>query len=97
MYKFIIIICITTALSSCATTTHWEHPTKKQTGSYLDLLHCKQSANQSAIKSGNSHDKEFIKNEADKCMNEKYGWSKEEDSPLRYYLPFPFNLFFAYR
>ena len=78
MYKFIIIICITTALSSCATTTHWEHPTKKQTGSYLDLLHCKQSANQSVIKSGNSHDKEFIKSEADKCMNEKYGWSKEK-------------------
>ena len=65
MYKFIIIICITTALSSCATTTRWEHPTKKQTGSYLDLLHCKQGANQSAIKSGNLQDKEFIKNEID--------------------------------
>jgi hypothetical protein len=97
MYKFIIIICITTALSSCATTTRWEHPTKKQTGSYLDLLHCKQGANQSAIKSGNLQDKEFIKNEIDECMNEKYGWSKEEEFPLLYYLPFPFNLFFAYR
>ena len=97
MYKFIIIICITTALSSCATTTHWEHPTKKQTGSYLDLLHCKQSANQSAIKYANSRDKEFIKSETEKCMNEKYGWSKKEDSHFRYYLPFPFNLFSAYR
>ena len=97
MYKFIIIICITTALSSCTTTTRWEHPTKKQTGSYLDLLHCKQDANQSAIKSGDSQNKEFIKNEINKCMNEKYGWSKEEDSPLRYYLPFPFNLFSTYQ
>lgn len=97
MYKFIIIICITTVFSSCATTTRWEHSTKKQAGRYLDLLHCKQDANQSAIKSGNLQDKEFIKNEINKCMNEKYGWSKEEDSPFRYYLPFPFNLFSTYQ
>ena len=97
MYKFIIIICITTVFSSCATTTRWEHPTKKLAGSYLDLLHCKQDANQSAIKSGNLQYKEFIKNEINKCMNEKYGWSKEEDSPSRYYLPFPFNLFSTYQ
>lgn len=96
MNKLLIFIFITTALSSCAT-TRWEHPTKKQTGSYLDLLHCKQGTNQYVIKSGHSQDKTFIKNEIDKCMNNKYGWTKEKDSPLRYYLPFPFNLFFAYQ
>ena len=96
MYKLIIIVVITTTLSSCAT-TRWEHPTKKQTSSYLDLLHCKQDANQYAADSGYSQDKTLIKNETDKCMNEKYGWIKEKDYPLRYYLPFPFNLFLAYQ
>jgi len=37
----------------------------------------------------------FIKNESEKCMSEKYGWAKEKDYPIRYYLPFPFNLFLA--
>ena len=97
MNKLLIFIFITTALSSCATTTRWEHPTKKQTGSYLDLLHCKQGTNQYVMKSGHSQDKTFIKNGIDKCMNEKYGWTKEKDSPLRYYLPFPFNLFSSYQ
>jgi hypothetical protein len=97
MYKLIIIVVITTTtLSSCAT-TRWEHPTKKQTSSYLDLLHCKQDASQYAADSGYSQDKTLIKNETDKCMNEKYGWIKEKDYPLRYYLPFPFNLFLAYQ
>ena len=87
---------ISTALSSCAT-TRWEHPTKKQTSSYLDLLHCKQDARQYAVESGRPQDNILIKNETDICMNEEHGWIKEKDYPLRYYLPFPFNLFLAYQ
>lgn len=96
MYKFILMMVIMVTLSSCAT-TRWEHPTKKQTSSYLDLLHCKQSANQYVVESGYSQDKALIMKETDKCMKEKYGWIKEKDYPLRYYLPFPFNLFLAYQ
>jgi len=87
---------ITTTLSSCATTRR-EHSTKKQTSSYLDLLHCKQVVNQHAVESNYSQDKTLIKTETDKCIHEKYGWIKEMDYPLRYYLPFPFNLFLAYQ
>ncbi len=43
MNKFILILVIAITLSGCAT-TRWEHPTKKHTNSYLDLLHCKQDA-----------------------------------------------------
>ena len=96
MYKLIIIMVTIAALSSCAT-TRWEHPTKKQTSSYLDLLHCKQSAKQNTVESEYSQDKVLIKEKIDKCMNEKYGWIKDKDYPLRYYLPFPFNLFLAYQ
>ncbi len=92
MNKYILVLIIATTLSSCAT-TRWEHPTKKQTSSYLDLLHCKQDANLYAVETGYSHDKIFIKSETDKCMSEKYGWVKEKDYSIRYYLPFPFNLF----
>ena len=94
MYKPILILVIAISLSSCAT-TRWEHPTKKPTSSYLDLLHCKQDASQYAEESGYSQDKILIKNETDKCMNEKYGWIKEKEYPLRYYLPFPLNLLLA--
>jgi hypothetical protein len=96
MCKLILIVVITTTLSSCAT-TRWEPPTKKETSSYLDLLHCKQGANQYAVESGQSQDKTLNKKETDKCMDEEYGWIKEKDYPLRYYLPFPFNLFLAYQ
>ena len=96
MYNLIIILVIATALSSCAT-TRWEHPTKKLTSSYLDQLHCKQDAGQYATNSGYSQDKTLINIKTDKCMNEKYGWIKEKDYPLHYYLPFPFNLFLAYQ
>lgn len=95
MFKLIIIVVITTATMSSCATTHWEHPTRKPTSSYLDLLHCKQDANQYAFKSGHSQNKTLIKNETEKCMIEKHGWIKEKDYPLRYYLPFPFNLFLA--
>ena len=93
MKKYIVVIIVT--LCSCAT-TQWEHPTKKPTSSYLDLLHCKQDAREHAGESGYLHDKELIKNDTDKCMSERYGWIKEKDYPLRYYLPFPFNLFLSY-
>ena len=96
MNKFILIIVFATTLSGCAT-TRWEHPTKKHTSSYLDLLHCKQDAKIIAEQSGYLHDKKLIKKESDKCMSEKYGWIKEKEYPLRYYLPFPFNLFLAYQ
>ena len=92
--KFILIFMFTLALSSCAT-TRWDHPTKSQTSSYLDLLHCKQTATLYANETGLAHDEVFIKNESEKCMSEKYGWAKEKDYPIRYYLPFPFNLFLA--
>ena len=94
MYKLILIVVFAISLSSCAT-TRWEHPTKKPTSSYLDLLHCKQDASQYAEESEYSQDKILIKNEIDKCMNEKYGWIKEKEYPLRYYLPFPLNLLLA--
>jgi len=96
MNKFILIIIIATTLSGCAT-TRWEHPTKKPASSYLDLLHCKQDAKKIAEKSGYSHDKTLIKNESENCMSKKYGWIKENDYPLRYYLPFPLNLLLAYQ
>jgi hypothetical protein len=93
--KFILALIIVTTLSSCAT-TRWEHPTKKQTSSYLDSLHCKQDAKLYAGETGYSHDQTFIKSESDKCMIGKYGWMKKKDYPLRYYLPFPFNLLTTY-
>ena len=97
MNKFILLIVITTTLLSSCATTRWEHQTKKPTSSYLDLLHCKQDAKNAAKKLGYSHDKSLIKKHTDNCMSEKYGWIKENEYPLRYYLPFPFNLFLAYQ
>tara|TARA_B100000686_G_scaffold57111_1_gene61307 strand:+ start:2203 stop:2481 length:279 start_codon:yes stop_codon:yes gene_type:complete len=92
MYRFILIIIIIIPLSSCAT-GGWEHPTKNQSGSYLDLLHCKQEISLYM----NSQDQKLNKNEIEKCMQKKYGWIKNEESILRYYLPFPFNLLSAYQ
>ena len=92
MNKFILVFMIALTLSSCAT-THWEHPTKSQASNHLDWLHCKQTATLYANETGYSQDKVFIKDEAEKCMIEKYGWVKKKDYSIRYYLPIPFNLF----
>ena len=87
---------MTITLSSCAA-SRWAHPTKNQAGSYLDLLHCKQTEDPCGISDRKDQDKKFIKNEIDKCMQTRYGWIKKKENPLRYYLPFPFNLYFAYQ
>ena len=92
----LILLVTTVALSGCSTTS-WKHPSKKQTGSYLDLLHCKQEANQFAQKSGDLENITLIQQKTDKCMIEKYGWAKEKKYPIRYYLPFPFNILMAYQ
>lgn len=96
MKKIILAFIISLALSGCATTTRWEHPTKGHLSNHLDLLHCKQAAKIYADENGYSEDKEFIKDETENCMSKQYGWIKEKDYPIRYYLPFPFNLFAAY-
>lgn len=83
---------IALALSSCVI-MRWENPKKNQANSYLDLLHCKQTATLYANEIRYSYDKVFIKNETEKCMREKHGWVKEKDYSIRYYLPFPINLF----
>tara|TARA_Y100001936_G_C16077507_1_gene675092 strand:+ start:1730 stop:2014 length:285 start_codon:yes stop_codon:yes gene_type:complete len=91
MYKLILTIILFTSLSSCAT-TRWEHLTKNQAESYLDLLHCKEHSSLNIKKYKNSVKQKLIKNDIDKCMKNKYGWIKKSER-IRYYLPFPFSLF----
>jgi len=74
----LFVIVITAALVAGCADTILVHPTKNNADFQRDLYECETIANQRVSDMGYSGNVFMVKDETEKCMKIKYGWSRQE-------------------